>query len=305
MEIHRNIITKGTDFFNFCKNLEIDTDIQKLIAMRLKNITKRINLDYWDSDSESQHCLVVGSYGRRTAIQTSDIDVVVELPWGEYTRFNNYSANKQSALLQDVRDSLKKTYPKSKISGDGQVVDIDFSDGIKFEVVPAFKLSDGRYIYADTNDGGSWETMSPSYEMFLFSTADSRFNGNLVRLCRMVRSWKQTMFLPLSKTLPGIIIDSMAYRFLNQYEHANKSYDSYDCMTRDFFKYIIDNIGANRWCRIDFSERLSLLYPNLVKSRAQKAYQLSCDAICAYSNRYYYLWHQKWRDIYGTKFPNA
>lgn len=57
-------------------------------------------MDFWDNDSATSHRLVVGSYGRGTAIAISDIDVVVELPWSEYSRFNNYAENGQAALLQ-------------------------------------------------------------------------------------------------------------------------------------------------------------------------------------------------------------
>lgn len=294
-------ITIEDDFSDFCKNLEISNDVQNTVTTRLKSITKRINLDFWDSDSDTSHRLVVGSYGRGTAIATSDIDVVVELPWSEYTRFNNYTEKGQSALLQSVRDSLLTTYSTSKVSGDGQVVDIDFSDGIKFEVVPAFKHSDGSYTYADTNNGGSWKYMDPSFEMYLFSMANQKYNGNLVRLCRMARAWKQKMTV----LMPGISIDSIAYHFLRQYKYADRSYVYYDWISRDFFKYIIDHIESVNWDRIDCSDKIPMKYPNSVKSDAKKAYELSCDAISAYSDELYYTWHDKWRSIYGTKFPST
>ena len=37
------------------------------------------------------------------------------------------------------------TYPTSRIGGDGQVVVIQFDDGIKFEVLPAFVNKGGGY----------------------------------------------------------------------------------------------------------------------------------------------------------------
>ena len=135
------MISVYDDFQQFCKNLRMKDSVVSNIRNRYKEITKRINKDFWEIDSEIQHSFYVGSYGRGTAIYTSDIDIVVELPWSEYTKYNNYSGNGQSALLQTVRNSLMKTYSTSRISADGQVVDIVFSDGVKFEVVPAFKWS--------------------------------------------------------------------------------------------------------------------------------------------------------------------
>ena len=130
-------ISVSSDFQQFCKNLRMSDSVVSNIQSRYRAITKRINQDFWGSDSEIQHSFYVGSYGRGTAIYTSDIDMVVELPWSEYTKYNDYSGNGQSALLQAVRNSLKKTYSNSCVSADGQVVDIVFSDGVKFEIVPA------------------------------------------------------------------------------------------------------------------------------------------------------------------------
>ena len=154
-------ISVTSDFDRFCKNLRMSDTTVSNVQNRYHAITKRVNSDYWNSSSDTLHSLYVGSYGRGTSIYTSDIDIVVELPWSEYTRYNNYSGNGQSALLAALRNCLLKTYSSSSVSADGQVVDIAFSDGVKFEVVPAFKYSDGSgYCYPDTNNGGSWRSMN-------------------------------------------------------------------------------------------------------------------------------------------------
>lgn len=289
------------DFCNFCKNLEISQAIKNTVDTRIKSITKRINSDYWGNDSETIHSLIVGSYGRGTAIKTSDIDLVVELPWSEYTRFNNYTWNGQSAFIQSVKQCLQKTYPSSKISGDGQVVDIDFSDGIKFEVVPAFKYIDGGYCYADTNDGGHWKSMDPVKEMLMFTYLNAQYDGNLIRLCRMARAWKDQM----NVLMPGILIDTIACRFLGQYEYAKNSYTYYDWMSRDFFKYIIDNESKTDWPKFGSGDIVVKKYPISVNTDSQRAYNLAIDAITADSNHVDYIWHSRWRDIYGYKFPSA
>ena len=69
-----------------------------------------------------------------------------------------------------IHARVQTTYSSSKVSADGQVVDIMFSDGIKFEVVPAFRYSDGSgFCYPDTNNGGSWRNMNPSMEIGAFN----------------------------------------------------------------------------------------------------------------------------------------
>jgi predicted nucleotidyltransferase len=131
-------------------------DTVNAIQSRYHQITKRINLDYYGSDSETAHSLYVGSYGRGTEIFTSDIDMIVQLPYETYERFSKYSGNGQSALLQEVKQVLQRTYSTSYVKADGQVVGIDFSDGISFEIVPGFINKDGiSFTYPDTNQGGS------------------------------------------------------------------------------------------------------------------------------------------------------
>ena len=105
---------------------------------------------------------------------------MVEIPWTEYERYDNYLYNGQSSLLATLRNSLLKTFSSSKVSADGQVVDILFSDGIKFEVVPAFRYSDGSgFCYPDTNNGGSWRSMDPEVEIGAFNYRNNETNKNL------------------------------------------------------------------------------------------------------------------------------
>lgn len=200
-------------------------------------------------------------------------------------------------MLQSVKSSLQKTYSSSNVSGDGQVVVIDFSNGIKFEIVPSFKLDDGKYVYPDTHNGGSWKYMDPKEEMKCFNERNSLSNNNLKRLCRMARAWNSNMNVFMS----GILIDTIAYRFMQDYEYADKSYFYYDWLSRDFFKYLYDNADKEYWVKFGDNKHVTKKYS--FKSEAKKAYELSLSAIDAYDKGYSYTWHSKWREIYGKKFP--
>ena len=139
----------------------IPQDTRNTISMRYHTITKAINCEFWNSQSETQNSLYVGSYGRGTAINSSDLDVLFELPQNEYNRYDLVKGNGQSRLLQAVRNAILTSYPRSEVRADGQVVKVLFSDGMKFEILPAFKNIDwwgqwnGTYIYPDTNMGGN------------------------------------------------------------------------------------------------------------------------------------------------------
>ena len=110
-------------FSTFCKNIQVQDG--GTISSRYKTITRRLNTDFWNTTSETSHSLYVGSYGRNTAIQGfSDLDMVFRLPYSEYERYNNYSSNGQSALLQAIKQSIQKTYSTTSIGADGQVVQV-------------------------------------------------------------------------------------------------------------------------------------------------------------------------------------
>ena len=58
----------------------ISMDLRSTISRRYHSITSAINKNFWNISSDTQHSFYVGSYGRGTAINTSDLDILVELP---------------------------------------------------------------------------------------------------------------------------------------------------------------------------------------------------------------------------------
>ena len=196
----------------------ISFDQRLLVSQRYKRITRAVNLEFWGSTSETDHSMYVGSYGRGTAINTSDIDMLVELPRDEYERFDALKGNGQSRLLQALKNAIKQTYPRSDIHADGQVVVIEFADGIKFEVLPAFRQTDwtgkwtGKYDYPDTNMGGNWLTTNPKAEQLAMKTRNIESNGLLFDTCKHMRAIRDNHFK--SYHLPGIVIDSFAYHYI-------------------------------------------------------------------------------------------
>ena len=105
----------------------IDRDIRSTIATRYKTVTKAVNKSLWLSDSDTAHSFYVGSFGRGTAIDTSDIDMLIEVPPSFYVTNTVSSYNPQSRLIQVVKEAILNSYPRSDVRGDGQVVVISFS----------------------------------------------------------------------------------------------------------------------------------------------------------------------------------
>lgn len=208
----------------------ISLEQRKTISDRYKRITKAINREFWGIDSDTAHSFYVGSYGRGTAVDTSDIDILVELPRDEYERFDAYQSNGQSRLLQVVKDAIHITYPNSDVRPDGQVVKVYFSDGIKFEILPAFQHLDyfgawnGLYDYPDSNMGGSWLTTNPKAEQEAMKQKNRESNGLLFDTCRHMRQIRDAHYS--SYHLPGIVIDSFAFHYIGSWRWLNPGEES-------------------------------------------------------------------------------
>jgi len=270
------------------------------ISSRYKAITRRLNTDYWNTTSETSHSLYVGSYGRNTAIQGfSDLDMVFELPSNLYYQYDRYNGNGQSALLQAVRNSMQKTYSTSSIGADGQVVVVSFRDGITFEVVPVFPNKAGSYTYPDSNAGGRWKTTIPKTEIEAIRTRNSACNRNLVPLCRMMRSWKQKW----SVLIGGLLVDTLAYQFIAGWENKDKSFLYYDFMCRDFFEWMaVQSSGQEYWKAPGSGQYV--YGKGLFQYKARRCYNISLDAINYEIEKKGWSAKQKWREIFGTTFPD-
>lgn len=178
-------------FENFFDSISLDSLSE--YQSSIESLTKLLNKKYYGSDSVDDHCLVVGSVGRQTAVsETSDLDLLFVLPQEVYTRFNAYDSNGQSALLQEVKNTIKNRYPKTDIKGDGQAVVINFTNRFySIDLVPAFEQDDGSFKYPDSNDGGSWKKTDPVPEQDACSVLFDKTDGDGKRLCNALRVWKK------------------------------------------------------------------------------------------------------------------
>jgi Second Messenger Oligonucleotide or Dinucleotide Synthetase domain len=287
-------------FKTFCSNLQIRDG--GTISTRYCNITRRLNTDFWTTTSDSAHSLYVGSYGRNTAISGfSDMDVIFQLPYSEYVKYNEYSGNGQSALLQAVKRSIEKTYSTTNIRADGQVIQVPFNDGLTFEVVPAFVNKDESFTFPNANDGGSWKITNPRPEIAAIRERNLATNGNLIPLCRMMRDWKNKWSVPIG----GLLLDTLAYQFIENWEHRDKSYVYYDFMCRDFFQWMANQSETQEWWRAPGSGQY-VWGKGLFQYKAKRCYNLSVEAIEHEMANPKREWSakQKWREIFTTNFPD-
>ena len=286
-------------FRTFYRNIQIKN--KATISNRYKAITKRLNKDFWKTHSELSHRLQVGSYGRKTAIGgTSDVDMIFQLPCSLHRQYNDRRGNGQSALLQAVRNSIKKTYPNTRIGADGQIIEIPFSDKITFELVPGFLNRNTRcYTYPDSNNGGSWKTTNPRSEINALRERNNMCNRNLIPLCQMMRSWKRTWNVPIG----GLLIDTLAYQFIIDWEFRDKSYRYYDQMCREFFEYMARrNPGQKYWRAPGSGQRVHK--KGRFEYKAKQCQKIALQAIEYGREKQGRVAKKEWREIFGTLFPS-
>lgn len=282
-------------FKDFISNLSIKNRDE--ISGRYKRITKTLNQKYYGTQSEINYSLQVGSYGRKTAINgVSDLDMSFELPSSVYTKYNNYAGNGQSALLQEVKNAIALTYPKTSIRGDGQVVVVRFTNYV-IEVCPVFLQKDNSYLYPDSNGGGCWKKTDPKPEIAEINSFNQATNGNLKYLAKMTRAWKNKCGVKIG----GLLIDTLCYEFFEEHEDCQKfNLSNYDILLLNFFEYL-KNIDTNRkyWLAPGSNQRVYKKKSNFI-AKAKKAYNNAKEAIEKERNNTVYA---IWRRVFGCPFP--
>ena len=100
------LAAKVDGFDVFCSSIALDNFEE--MEKSAKSIAKKLNSVYYDLEKDdTSHLYIVGSVGRKTAIKgISDLDILFDLPSDTYKKFDAYQSNGQSALLQEVKESL-------------------------------------------------------------------------------------------------------------------------------------------------------------------------------------------------------
>jgi hypothetical protein len=172
------------------------------------------------------------------------------LPETEFEHFNSLKGNSQSILLQAVRNAIKDKYPRSDVHADGQIVKINFTDGMKFEVLPAFENNSGFlsvatiYKHPDTNDGGSWSCTNPRAEQEAMKRKNDSSRGLLFDTCKHFRRIRDDHFS--SYTLSGWVIDSFVYVAMGDWQWA-KDDETSSASQGDYESVLLNYLNQNQY----------------------------------------------------------
>ncbi|XRQ08873.1 nucleotide-binding domain-containing protein [Actinomadura welshii] len=287
---------KASEIFDaLLENLKVG-DAAAAVASRRDEITKALNKDFRAKDGCTDYRLMVGSYGRHTAVRgVSDLDMIFILP--PWLRSAYASDTGPRKILSRVRDDLKARYPKTDIRLDQCVVRVKFtSNAFKFEVQPAFQNDDGSFDYPDTV-AKRWKVTKPRAEISATKECNDRTSTNMRHLARMTRAWKNANGVNMG----GLLIDTLVHKFFSQTgDHDSAGTGSFDLMARDFFEFLKDEPDQKYYLALGSNQHVKV--KTRFQPKAKKAYNKVLEAIAddgkAAANK-------KWREVFGTSVPLA
>ena len=271
-------------------------DTASVIANRRDEIAKALNKDFRSKDGYSGYNLMVGSFGRHTAIKgVSDLDMIYILPTGIRKDYTGDSGPRR--MLERVRDDLKARYPKTDIRVDQCVVRVQFAaNAFKFDVQPAFENTDGSFSYPDTKSK-SWKTTKPRDEIQAIRESVDRTSANMRHLARMARAWKNANGVVMG----GLLIDTLVYHFFEQtHEFDAAGSGSFDRMARDFFEFLKNEPEKDYYLALGSHQRVYVKAK--FQPKAKKAYNRCVGAIEAEGKS---MANSIWREVFGTFVPRA
>lgn len=284
-------------FEKFHDNLAL-TPLQQLDGYTKRaNVVSCLNRAYYSTNAETDNSFFIGSWGKSTAIRPPrDVDVYFVLPVTVYHRFQSYVWNHQSALLQEIKDTLAISFPNTNMSGDGQVVVVNFTT-YSVEVVPAFSLTTaGRYWICDTHNGGSYKETAPWDEVQHIETIDNANAHNLRPLIRMLKAWQAWCSVPIK----SFQLELLAAEFIAQSPWRLKDWFYFDWIIRDFFAFLYHRANSFIFVPGTFEP---IYLGNAWQSRTESAYHRAVKA-CAYEYDNQVIdAGEEWQKIFGTDIP--
>jgi hypothetical protein len=264
--------------------------------IKARGVIKSLNRFFRD-ESIVGDCVVAGSWGKNTAIHPpTDIDLCFILPVEIYHRFNAYSGNKQSQLLNHVKDVLNATYPQTAIRQDGQVVVVGFNS-ITVEVVPSFPAADRGLITCDTNNGGRWKRVDPQAEIGIIDQSDNVLQGNHRKVVRVFKQWKRHCNVPIK----SFHLEQLIGETLPRLSLGSNDEFWFDWIVRDVLAHMIARAGGGFFMPGCINEWIDL--GDAWKSKAETAYQRALQA-CEFERENMDLSAgNEWQKMLGTVIP--
>jgi len=275
-------------FAKFSENIRLTEDQESDAKTKYTGVCKTLHKSYYDNEYDGKTKFLFGSYKTKTNTRPlskdQDVDVLFKIPEETYKKFKDYKRNGPSALLQEIKEILNKTYTTTdEIKGWGKIVLVKLAENKhNVEVLPAFELEDKTFIIPNSENGGSWDDFDPRDQVDTFQSSNDKTNSLTADLTRMMKTWvKNTSSLDYkSYKLLNDIMD-----FLDEHYKKGSDYSKYHLVIKDCFEYLQDV------CDSSIDSHLTTAF-----DRAKKAVDFIADNKPKEASL-------EWRKIFGNEFP--
>lgn len=282
-------------FETLMQNLKVG-ETASMVAARRNAIAKSLNKEFRDLSSSTDNTLMVGSYGRHTAIRgISDLDMLYYLPEKLREDYLSSESGPRKALDR-VKAALQKTYSTTNdIRVDRCIVALQFSSNkFRFEIQPVFREKDGSFTYPDTYTK-SWKNTKPLEEKATTRECNKHTSNNMRHLARMTRAWRNNVGLAMS----GLLVDTLVYNFFQQEKLYNSAGPGkYDEMVRDFFDYLANLPERTRYLALGSNQHVKV--KDKFQNKAKKARNI-CETAIEKEGKEAAL--TEWRKVFGRALP--
>lgn len=238
MSRHEPTTPIGRRFDALLDNLRLTPRQRDEGNRKWRGVVQVLNQLYYKSTSETDHSILLGSWGKRTAIRPpSDVDVMFVLPNEVRSRYKNDSRSSvQSYVLQLIKKRLEPFYPDTTLRGDGPTIALSLA-AMHVEVVPAFAFgpTGERFHILHTANGGYYKLVNPREELRNIENSHRRSESCTRDLIRLAKCWRYHCSVPLK----SFCLELLAIDFLDQWDKPSPTIDDYPRMMRDFLAYLV------------------------------------------------------------------
>ena len=293
-------------FSEFKSRLELNESFQEKITTHHNTIREWI--ENYDPKIETK---LIGSLQRNTRIQprtndTFDIDILVIL--GEFHRI---ATDRSGVSPSDAIDKLYKimkehgTYRKMDPSKDYPTVYIEYSDGTKVELVPAYK----DFIYEPKGQGYripksyyEWISADYDYDAEYISKKNKETDGYLIPTIKMLKAAKRNVF-PEMKSYHLEILAVDIISLIVNYLKSEGYQLSYPTLIYSFFLIGKDEIKNSVKIPGSKSPNAGSYLNEIEKTQLAEKFKRICNYCTSFIKDDGKEAIEKWKKLFGEPFP--
>lgn len=200
-----------------------------------------------------------------------------------------WRVSNQIRQIMVSEDNLAWLFHKMNMEKNIEIISVYDSKKMRVKIHPKISSDFAQIIPSDTQETINKALNSVSSNKKVTGLVfESKFNGkNEVKSSFGIR----------------LLIDTLAFNFLKNWEHRNIEFDNYHYLFSHFFHFLsIQDINQKYWSAVGSNQKV---FRNAnFEHKAKKCLQLTNEAIEYEKQGYDYSANQKWKEIFGTRFSS-